>query len=532
MAWLDGLSIVVVAAVCAVYSRFYLHMMQLESYQLDGYRRWLSKNRDKLLGWTLNLGVLATLTVVVLQLLLNMLMRESASRVVSTLVTLAGFVAVAWRLNLMQYKTPEKKPFVLTARMKRLYAALCLCALLGCLFLSGLGLPVYLMFISVPYLALVAGWLMAPIEKRVNQFYFNEAMEKLQGRSDLIKIGITGSFGKTSTKFILKAILSQRYDVLATPASFNTPMGLTRVIREQLEPHPPILLAEMGARHVGDIAELCQLVQPQYGVLTSVGEQHLETFGTIEQVAATKNELIEALPQDGAAFFAADGAWCDKLYQRCAIEKYRAGLSGGYLALYAEDIQVGPFGSRFTLCDAEGGRVQCQTKLLGRHNIQNIVLCCAVAKRLGLTLEEIAKGVAKAEPVEHRLQLIPGAGGVTIIDDAFNANPVGAQAALDVLRDFPGRRLIVTPGLVEQGEKEYELNYKLGMQLAGSCDAAILVGRKRCQPILRGALEGGMRQSQITLVGNLNEATAVLARLGRPGDVVLFENDLPDNYNE
>lgn len=164
----------------------------------------------------------------------------------------------------------------------------------------------------------------------------------------------------------------------------------------------------------------------------------METFGTIEQVAATKNELIEALPQDGAAFFAADGAWCDKLYQRCAIEKYRAGLSGGYLALYAEDIQVGPFGSRFTLCDAEGGRVQCQTKLLGRHNIQNIVLCCAVAKRLGLTLEEIAKGVAKAEPVEHRLQLIPGAGGVTIIDDAFNANPVGAPGRPGRAAGLPG----------------------------------------------------------------------------------------------
>ena len=532
MGWLDVLTVLVVTAVCAAYSRYYLHMMQLESYQLDGYRRWLSKNRDKLLGWTLNLGVLASLAAVALDLLFTMLMSERAADITSTLAVLAGFVAVAWRLNLMQYKAPEKKPFVLTARMKRLYAALCLCALLGCLIVAGLGLPVFLMFISVPYLALVAGWVMGPIEKRINQFYLNEAREKLEARSDLIKVGITGSFGKTSTKFILKAILSQRYDVLATPSSFNTPMGLTRVIREQLEPHHQIFLAEMGARHVGDIKELCELVHPRYGLLTSVGEQHLETFGSIEKVAATKNELIESLPADGAAFFAADGAWCDKLYHLCPIEKYRAGLTGGYLSMYAEDIQVGPFGSRFILCDAEGGREKCETKLLGRHNIQNIVLCCAVAKRLGLSLEEIARGVSRAEPVEHRLQLIPGAGGISIIDDAFNANPVGAQAALDVLRDFPGRRLIVTPGLVEQGERETELNYKLGVQLAASCDVAILVGRKRCQPILKGALEGGMQKPQITLVGSLDEATAVLAQVGRPGDVVLFENDLPDNYSE
>ncbi|MEG1813361.1 MAG: UDP-N-acetylmuramoyl-tripeptide--D-alanyl-D-alanine ligase [Clostridia bacterium] len=531
MGWLDWLTVVVVSAVCATYSRYYLHMLQLESYQLDGYRRWLQKNRDKLLGWTLNLGVLATVAVVALQLLLNMLIGGRPAEIVSTLFVLAAFSVAAWRLGLPS-KTPEKKPFALTPRMKRLYAALVVVTLLGATLLSALSVPVFLIFIGVPYLALIAGYVMQPIEKRISQFYLSEAKQKLANRPELIKVGITGSFGKTSTKFILAAILSEKYDVLATPSSFNTPMGLTRVIREQLEAHHQVFLAEMGARHVGDIKELCDLVAPQYGILTSVGEQHLETFGTIETVAKTKNELIEALPKDGVAFFAADGAWCDKLFKACACEKYRAGLAGGYLSMYAEDIVVGPKGSAFTLCDAEGGRVKCETKLLGRHNIQNIVLCCMAAKRLGLTLDEIARGVRRAQPVEHRLQLMPGANGMTIIDDAFNANPVGAEAALDVLRAFPGRRLIVTPGLVEQGAKEEELNRRFGYQLAQSCDLAILVGHKRTAPIREGALDGNMPKEALVTVASLAEATVVLGRVGRPGDVILFENDLPDNYTE
>ncbi len=532
MGFLNALVVLTVTAVCAAYSRYYLHMFQLESYQLDGYRRWLNKNRDKLLGATLNLGVLATIGDVGLKLILNMFMSDQAATVASTLIVLVAFSVASWRLNLLQYKTSEKKPFALTARMKRLYVCLILVALAASLLLSALGVPVYLLFVGVAYLTLVAGFIMAPIEKRVNAFYLNEAAEKLQSRPDLIKIGITGSFGKTSTKFILAAILKEKYDVLATPSSFNTPMGLTRVIREQLEPHHQVFLAEMGARHVGDIQELTDLVHPTIGVLTSVGPQHLETFGTIDNVAKTKYELIEALPSNGVAFFAADGGIVDELFKKTAIEKYRAGLGGGFLNMYAEDIEVGPKGSRFTLCDAEGGRAACETKLLGRHNIANIVLCCAVAKRLGLTLQEIARGVKRAQSVEHRLELIQGASGMTIIDDAFNANPVGAQAALDVLRQFPGRRVIVTPGLVEQGEQEAELNYRFGTQMAGSCDVAILVGRKKSQPILKGALEGGMTQEQVTVVASLDEATAVLGRIGRPGDVILFENDLPDNYSE
>ena len=531
MNWLDALESILVAAISAITARYYLHMLQLESYQLDGYNRWLSKNRDKLLGWTLNIGVIAVVVKLLLPLILTLFMNRDAARVVSTVLVLIAFGWAAWRLNETQYITPPKKPLAYTPRMQRLFAATCLVALAAALILSWLDVPSYLLFAGIPYLALSAAYLMQPVENRVNRFFFDDARKRLDARPELIKIGITGSYGKTSTKFILTAILSEKFSVLATPSSFNTPMGLTKVIRTQLEPHHQVFVAEMGARHKGDIKELCELVHPKYGILTSVGEQHLETFGNIETVANTKFELVEGLPADGVAFFGADGGWCDRLYDRAKREKYRAGLGSGMLSMRAEDIQTGPKGSRFTLIDDKDERVPCETKLLGRHNIQNVVLSAMVARRLGMTMEEIARGVARVQPVEHRLQLIEGANGMTIIDDAFNANPSGAQAAFEVLSGFPGRRIVVTPGLVEQGEKEEALNQQFGYQMAAVADIAILVGRRRTRPIAKGLISAGFDPNNLNTVNSLEEAKTVIAHLSRAGDVILFENDLPDNYS-
>ena len=179
-----------------------------------------------------------------------------------------------------------------------------------------------------------------------------------------------------------------------------------------------------------------------------------------------------------------------------------------------------------------GEKVSCRTRMLGRHNIQNIVLAASLARQLGLTMEQIARGIGKIEPVEHRLQLIPGAGGVTVIDDAFNSNPVGAKAALDVLAGFPGRHVVVTPGMVEQGAQEDEINRQFGSQMAYVCDVVILIGKKHTAPIREGLLNAGMAEENIYSVNTLEEATAILGQIGRVGDTVLFENDLPDNYSE
>ena len=203
-------------------------------------------------------------------------------------------------------------------------------------------------------------------------------------------------------------------------------MGITRVVREQLKNEHQAFVAEMGARYKGDIAELCKLVQPKYGIITSVGKQHLDTFGSYETVIETKAELLNALPEDGAAFLNGDNPDCRRMYERLKLKnKFLFGLSGNGLYLKAEDIEVSSSGSTFTLVTDTGERVRCATQLLGKHNIGNITGAAALARYLGASLETIAIGIENLAPVEHRLQLVQGQNGVTVIDDAFNANPSG-----------------------------------------------------------------------------------------------------------
>ena len=535
------------ALICTLAAcRFYLHMLQLESYQLDGYERWLKANRPRVFGWTLTCGLAASLISLVCPVILSLLFTGEIRRstVISGLLAAAFAVGYSAAHVYADYKTRQKKPLVFTGRMKRLAATLavvCLAceALLALVFRRGqsadsglvrLLVPPFALIILAPWLVWLAGYAAQPFEKAVNRKYYKMAQSRLAARRDLVKIGITGSYGKTTTKFCLQSILSVKYNVLASSSSVNTPMGLSKMINTELTDAHQVLIAEMGARHVGDIRELVELVRPRYGLLTSVGPQHLETFGSVQNVANTKFELIQGLPKNGCAFFAADGAEVDKLYQKTKIEKQRTGIGADGLDARAESIEVGAFGSRFTLAFADGESVRCETKLLGDHNISNIVLCAAAARKLGLTMEEIAEGIQRIKPVAHRLQVIPGA--ITVIDDAFNSNPVGAKCALDALQKFPGRHLIVTPGFVELGKDEKKFLYTFGTQIAKACDAAILVGPRHTAPIREGLLASGFSESAIRTVNTLDEATPLIRTLIGNGDAALFENDLPDNYTE
>ncbi len=494
-----------------------LHYFQLESYQLPGYVRSIRRNARKALLPGAAMAAAGALGFVI---------------GLPPILRLLPMAALAAALHMQARKEKAKKPFVITERVKRLIAMHAATAAVVAL-IAGVLLPdMLLMLLPLlePALLALAAVCAQPIEKNINQQFVNDAKKRLAQNPNLIKIGITGSYGKTSTKFLLRDILSVRFNVLATPSSFNTTMGVTRVIREQLMPGHQVFIAEMGARHVGDIAELVDLVHPTMGLLTSVGPQHLDTFGSIERVRDTKYELIAGLPQDGTAIFARDGAICEELFARCPLgDKH---MPGDLMA--ASEVEVGPWGSRFTLTDTQTGETaKCETKLLGEHAISNLLLCCTAARRLGLTLADIAVGVARCQPVEHRLQLIPGgASGITIIDDAFNANPVGAKAALRVLSRFPGRRIIITPGMVELGGEEAAFNRAFGEQMASSVDVAILVGRRHVQPIVDGLSQAGFPQEHMHVVSSLDESTTLLHSMMRAGDVVLYENDLPDNYSE
>ena len=530
---LSLIEIALTAACCAVGARHYIHMLQLESYQLPGYKRYLNRTMDSMFRRLVLVGVVFTLLGFVMTFILQPFTEgiPGQRKDIATIVTLILFVIVSGILAYLDFRAPAKKPLVMTKRATRLYAALCLIVLLSCAVVSFIGLPPYIIYAAVAHLVYAAEYAEEPLEKRINMGYFRAARQKLDERSDLVKIGITGSYGKTSTKFALRDILSVKFNVLATPSSFNTPMGVSSIINDKLKPEHQVFIAEMGARHVGDIKEMCELVHPKYSVLTSIGEQHLETFGSITNIVNTKNEIMEALPEDGVGFFASDGEYCDRLFAKCEREKYRVSYDPIRKPhMLIGEVQVDTEGSRFTLTCADGTYTRCRTKLLGKHNIQNIALAASVARRLGLTMEEIARGIRKIEPVEHRLQLIPGQ--ITVIDDAFNSNPSGSAEALNVLSGFPGRRFIVTPGMVEQGEREDSLNFAFGTQMPGKVDVAILVGPKHTRPIYEGMVEAGFDEDRIYVADDLSEATKTLRDLGRPGDVVLFENDLPDNYSE
>ena len=481
------------------YSPGPLHMMQLEGYQPRDYKIWLKANKE-----------------------FNFALKNKSSQ--------------------------NKTPLVWTDRAKRLHKThleITAMALLVVLVLSAFFYKYFFWILFCPLLLLVfvysqyhwiilAAKINLPKENKINQGFYDAAKEKIKNRKDLSVVGITGSFGKTSTKFMAATILGEAFKVQTTPSSFNTPMGLSKVINNDLTENEEVFVAELGAKEPGEIKEVADLVQPKIGVITAIGPTHMHLFKTIENIQKTKYELIEALPEDGVAIFNVDNYYVRSLADGCPLKTIRYGMDQAYdLDVYASDVQVGALGSTFSLHLPGQDPVKCETVLLGRHNISNLLAAASIAYTLGMSGEKIAQGIAKVEPVEHRLQLIQGPTGVNVIDDSFNSNPVGARAALDVLGAFDQvKKVIITPGMVELGDMEEEENEKFGQEIAEVVDYCILVGEKQTQAIQKGLKKALFPKENLFVASSLDEATQISAHLTGPGDVVLIENDLPDNYNE
>lgn len=545
--WRDWLRLVLVVAGSAGWVRFLarllgrsLHMLQLESYLTGRLLRWWLRRPTRLLPlrWLGPTAAGAVLGVTAASL--------TSSR--ATLGTLGWAAAGLWLARFARFPT-AKKPLVLTARARRLVAGQ---GLVTALLVAGLAWPlarrepVGLRLVRLgravptglalagplaPLLTAVANLLLFPLESLIRRYYLRDAARKLRRLGPMV-VAVAGSYGKSSTKEFVAAILSSRFEVLRPPGSFNTPMGLTRVIREQLQPSHEVFVAELGDWVPGDIAFLCRLLGPRVGVLTAIGPEHLERFKTIERVEASKLELLEALPTNGTAVLNFD----DPAVRRLAAQTPRAsvisfGVEAPDARVRARDIRTTRDGLEFVV-EADGyGQTKLRVGLLGRHNVANVLAGVAVGLALGLRLDEIARAARRIEPVEHRLQPIRGEGGVLVIDDAFNSNPRGAAAALDVLGELEGgRRILVTPGMVELAEQEFEANRAFARQAAGVCDEVILVGRGRAAPLLAGLRDRGFPERRVHVVADLQAATERLASLVRSGDVVLFENDLPDTY--
>ncbi len=508
----------------------YLHILQLNSYYNKRYWNWLVKKRASLLSYQ-DLEPLIALA----GLCFN---RPIIVPIVTTIIY--------FKLLLELPSTTAKKPLVFTARAKRIFAAnMCLPLLLyGCLLwalmvngglLFGLAMGTLVLFnILQPLTLIVTNWLLSPLEKAIQSHYLRQSKIYLESLDQLKIIGITGSFGKTTTKYIVTELLKQKFNVLKTPASYNTPMGITKVIRSELKPIHEIFVVEMSAKQRGDIKKICDLVAPQWGIITAVGEQHLETFLSIDHVKKTKNELIESLPTSGTAFFNIDDPISQELatLAKCHVVTY--GIKNKGADYQAYDVVTNENGSSFTVRTATSlSPTYFTTSLLGEHNISNILSSIALASTLGVSLEAMVYPIKQLRAVPHRLEIKKIHDNIIIIDDAFNANPRGSAMALEVLAQFRQRRkIVVTPGMVELGSREELCNQQFGTQMTQVCDYIILVGQQQTLPIQMALTQENYSPRQLFVAANFAAAKQHLELILQPNDVVLFENDLPDNYNE
>lgn len=517
-------------------TRFYVHMFQQSGYKLNEFWQWMKVNwNSHVLNGT---HALANILLLVFVVFIGHRFTPTAPVVIISVFLIVWF----WPVDL--YKRKEKKPLVYTARVQRLLVPVILMVLVfpvfG-LFVSRYGQAVvpdvYMQafgwvfgVILVPFIVLFAGLITKPVEHYIQRGFIKSAQKKLASMPELVVIGITGSYGKTSTKFALATMLSERFSVCFTPGSFNTPMGICKVINNDLQSHHQVLILEMGARYPGNIAELCDIAHPNISMLINIGKAHLETFGSQEVIAKTKGELIQALhPGELAVVNADDHRVMEQAARRNDISVITAGLAQGDFT--ATNIRYGADGCSFTVVHKDGAQVQVSTSLLGQHNVHNILLGFAVGHHLGLRMETLALAASRIEPVEHRLQLKSN-GVYTVIDDAFNSNPVGARNAIDVLAAFQGgKRVLVTPGMVELGDVEAEENFRFGEHIGASgIEQVILVGDKQTKPIQEGLKASGYPSEQTMVVKSLFEANAWLQQNLAQGDVVLYENDLPDVY--
>ncbi|MCR4806345.1 MAG: UDP-N-acetylmuramoyl-tripeptide--D-alanyl-D-alanine ligase [Lachnospiraceae bacterium] len=433
-------------------------------------------------------------------------------------------------------KLNTKKKLVYTARVKRMIATIFILILileiLAFIFLGKERLTGSLAMIVGLQLVMnmAANIVNNPIEWAVRQYYINDARRMLKESENLTVIGVTGSYGKTSVKFYLQTLLKDSFNVLVTPESYNTPMGVVKTIRESLKRTHEIFVCEMGARHVGDIKEICDIVHPDHGIITSIGPQHLETFFNMDNIKNTKFELADALPPGGMLFLNGDNEYIREKaegYKNITFYCTQDDTADGYRA---SDIKVSQQGTDFNVTAPDGSSEHFQMKLIGAHNVINVVGAIAVANKLGVSLSDLKIPVRRLQSVEHRMQLREH-GLVTIIDDAYNSNPVGSKAAVETLKMFDGIRILVTPGMVELGDKEEEYNYNFGTYAADCCDHILLVGKKRTKPIYDGALSRGFDEEKLKAFDKLEEALAhAYAIKGQGHKYILLENDLPDNY--
>ena len=522
------------------------HYFQLEEYMNGRYLRWITTSRQR---WLPNRPAV----VLLIGLSASVTLSEAPGDLLLGIIGIVIALAAVWPIR----EGETKKPFRATPRAKRLLGASFAIAVINlALFLfiftrlpdlpqiqfayltvAGFGL-----FLLAPLQLILGNLLMQPVEAAFRRRFVNNARRVLAEVRPTV-IGITGSYGKTSTKTYLAHILNGRFRAYPTPKSYNTLMGICLAINNDLAEDHSIdyFIAEMGAYVPGEIAEICDLTHPRIAIVIEVGPQHLERFGSLENVAIAKYEIIKALPPDGLGVFNWDNPHVRQMFERgypdncIAVSKEidPDNMPENGPRFIASNITEALTQTTFAVTDTQTGEsAEFVTMLLGLHNVTNLLLATAVTVHEGMSLKDVARRVRDLQPAEARLVRQTTAAGITIINDAYSANPVGAEQSLRVLgMHTTGKRLLITPGMIELGALMERENHRLGEIAAQYATDVILVGLQQTKPVQQGLLDAGFPADHLRVVDTLAESVKWYQTNLAAGDTVLFLNDLPDTYS-
>ena len=512
-----------------------IHMLQQNLYNENNrYLKWIFKNKR-----------ISFINLNLYGILFSAFLFFSVSQILDTfflLILISVYVVSLFIDKEKRKQDQNKKPLVITKRVKRLIVTISIIYILPVLFffintenrnicLLVLSILTSLNFLVV-YLANIINY---PIERMIYHHFEKLAKNKLKSMTNLKIIGITGSYGKTSSKNILNDILNVKFNSLPTPKSINTFNGIMITINNKLSKFDDVFIAEMGAYVKGEINGLCKLVGPKYGIITSIGTAHLETFGSEQNIIDGKMELIEYLPSDGVGVLNKDDEkqrnYKIKNKNKCKI--LWIGIDNEDVDVRATNIECSYKGTSFDVIFKDAKKeYHFETKLLGKHNVYNILSSLALGYEFGISIKDLQQAVKKVKPVEHRLEL-KKLGNFYQIDDAYNSNPIGAKNALDVLALMNGTKVVVTPGMIELGEKEKELNREFGRQISSVADKVILIGEKRTKPIKEGLIDKNFNEDDIYVLNDVRDSYVLLEKFKTKKELyALFENDLPDTYTE
>lgn len=439
-----------------------------------------------------------------------------------------------WVQHPFTVRSTQKKPLIWTtkARMLQLGSILLTIALLGISFLlfSWTGFWLVLLFtLFSPLSLLLTALLLQPVEQVQRQKIIERSTQTITSAKNVQVVGITGSYGKTTVKEMLYQILREQAATVRTPESYNTPLGIARTIQLELTSKVRYFLCEMGAYQRGEIASLTRQVPLDYAILTAIGKQHLERFGSLENTTKAKFEIVEAVQPENALVNYDNERIRQHLEDHPELTGIKTySLDNPEATFFASHLRFSPSGMKWQF-NAPKKKLLLTSPLFGTANLVNLIGAVSMATMLNIPDKTIQKALTRLKPAPHRLEL-KKIGQATLIDNAFSSNEAGFRLVMLDLAHLPGKKVLITPGLIELGSETKSVHYHLGEQAAAVFDAIYLVGDSERSRSFHQGVKSVKTNLPVEFLANDTNLWPLIEELAKSFDWILLENDLPDNY--